>query len=227
MRAQSVAARRLEQAEATVNSLKAKEASKAVVGLGKTLFGALFDVGLSAASAASAAVTNTDAAGLSEAQERLRAQRRAEEQAERWTLFEGELAILGISAEEAAQLDERKLRTIFRARSRELHPDATGGAAAADAADAADADGNVVPSICESLAPASPNPPAPPLTALRVRRRTPSGLHSVLTGRPCDRLSRAHRMTMTTTMMMVMPTMMTRRPDEINQAYESVKKQLL
>ena len=50
-------------------------------------------------------------------------ERRAEELQERLALFERELQVLGIRMEDAARLDEAKLRKIYRARSRELHPD--------------------------------------------------------------------------------------------------------
>ncbi len=100
-----------------MNDLRSEEAASAVAGLGKTLFGALFDAGLSAASS----VVGDEE--LTQAQQKLRADRRAQDRRDRLSLFEAELAVLGIDAGALAELNERKLRRIYRQRSRELHPD--------------------------------------------------------------------------------------------------------
>ena len=39
-------------------------------------------------------------------------------------LFESDLVLLGLSVDDATELDENTLRKAFRNRSRELHPDA-------------------------------------------------------------------------------------------------------
>ena len=84
-------------------------------------------------------------------QEQLRAERRASEQRDRMALFESELSVLGIPLEEATYLNERKLRAIFRARSRELHPDARDASAIGEAEGVGDVqvEGVVVPTIYE------------------------------------------------------------------------------
>jgi len=50
---------------------------------------------------------------------------------ERLTYFEPELTLLGLSLDDAPDLDEKSLRKAFYARSRALHPDAAVGAAPA------------------------------------------------------------------------------------------------
>ena len=103
-----------------MKELNSEEAARAVGGLGKALFGALVDAGLSAASS----MTNDEE--ISRAQQRIRAERRAQERCDRLALVDVELAVLGIEAEAVAGLDERELRRIYRQRSRELHPDLVG-----------------------------------------------------------------------------------------------------
>ena len=64
------------------------------------------------------------------------------------SLFEAELAVLGVGVEEAVAMDEAGLRQVFRARSLELHPDVV-GAGAEEGRDEAGGGGAGVPTIYE------------------------------------------------------------------------------
>jgi hypothetical protein len=66
--------------------------------VGRSLFGALFDASLSAASAITGEAREEQ---ISEAQGKLRAEREEEERRERLRLFESELRVLGVSLDQA------------------------------------------------------------------------------------------------------------------------------
>lgn len=63
------------------------------------------------------------ASWAAEAQEKMRVEAEAKEKYNRLALFESDLVLLGLSLEDAPNLDERSLRKAFRERSRVLHPD--------------------------------------------------------------------------------------------------------
>ena len=67
------------------------------------------------------------AAGGARGQEKLRVSAAAREKLDKLSLFESDLAMLGLTAEMAIEMDERALRKVFRGRSRELHPDVVDG----------------------------------------------------------------------------------------------------
>ena len=79
--------------------------------------------------------------------EEQREQRKTDEQRERLSLFETELTVLGDALDEAVAMDELQLRRVFRARSRELHPDVIGDSA--ESTDAPGSDDEMLPSIYE------------------------------------------------------------------------------
>ena len=79
-----------------------------------------------------AAVQGEDGGGQAaewarEGQEKLRVSAAAREKLDKLSLFESDLAMLGLTAEEAIAMDEKALRKVFRGRSRELHPDVVDG----------------------------------------------------------------------------------------------------
>ena len=112
---------RLAAARARQRQEHATDAIGAVANLGSSLFGALCDLGLTAAAAAS------DDAGdeIGEMKEAMRTRSKENEQRSRLALFTTELAVLGLDADAYAcgTLDETSLRRAFRARTRDLHPD--------------------------------------------------------------------------------------------------------
>ena len=110
---------RLAAARARQRQEHATDAIGAVANLGSSLFGALCDLGLTAAAAAS------DDAGdeIGEMKEAMRTRSKENEQRSRLALFTTELAVLGLEADACGTLDETSLRRAFRARTRDLHPD--------------------------------------------------------------------------------------------------------
>ena len=101
--------------------------------LSDTLVSSTLDAALGAAAAASAGTdaNSSEALGAvaswaTRQREKLRLESEQQEKFNRLSLFQSDLELLGISLteESAARLDERVLRKAFRARSRQLHPDA-------------------------------------------------------------------------------------------------------
>jgi len=88
---------------------------------------------------------------MSEKRDELKEQAEAEalyleqqDRIQRLSYFEPELQLLRLSMDDAAVLDERALRQAFRARSRDLHPDAQRVAAMGKA------EGELVPGAAEA-----------------------------------------------------------------------------
>jgi hypothetical protein len=146
-----------ESAAEMAQAAAAAEAADAVAGLAIGLSSAALDAALTAVAAAaeasvgspteeagaggedgSAAGESADARGQSwqksfaswatNQRDTLRDTTETEERLRRLHLFEAELALLGISMDDAGSLDEKALRQAFRRRSRVLHPDAQPGA---------------------------------------------------------------------------------------------------
>ena len=90
-----------------------------------TLSSAAMDAALAAAAKAAAEGKEDSAvsAWAAEQREKLRAEAEAKEKHSRMALFASDLELLGIPLDDAVGLDEKRLRSAFRARSRVLHPD--------------------------------------------------------------------------------------------------------
>ena len=108
---------RLDEAQARDQALKNQEAAGAVADLGKSLFGAFMDIGLSAVNAA----VGQDESNV--LQDGLRSRAKQSEQRERLAAYEAELRALGVTLDDAAAMDEPALRKTYRVRVRTLHPD--------------------------------------------------------------------------------------------------------
>mmetsp|Transcript_32292 Transcript_32292/g.53380 ORF Transcript_32292/g.53380 Transcript_32292/m.53380 type:complete len:430 (+) Transcript_32292:119-1408(+) len=100
--------------------------------LTETVSTAAADSALAAAAAAAEAAKNQGGTGsglevvaswATEAREKLRVETERKEKFNRMSLFESDLTLLGLTIEEAVNVDEKSLRKAFRNRSLVLHPD--------------------------------------------------------------------------------------------------------
>ncbi len=123
--------RKREEAQATLKNRRPKKLSESF-SLG------VADAALAAAAAAAETAAAKDKSGVggigksmaswaAGRRDSLREESDAREKYDRLILFESDLDLLGITLEQAVELDEKGLRKAFRDRSRELHPDAQVG----------------------------------------------------------------------------------------------------
>jgi hypothetical protein len=119
--------RKREEAQATLRTRRPRPLSESIL---DAAVGAVLNA--SAATAAAAATKEEGAVGdglgkvaswVAQERERMQVESDAKERYGRLALFEADLELLGVTVDEAVDMDEKSLRRAFRDRSRVLHPD--------------------------------------------------------------------------------------------------------